>query len=440
MRQHLLLIFTLLFLAYCPALLAAPPEAPLATADGATDIKPPLPENRYVISFLIFGQGDDLFSRFGHIAIVVEDQKKGHTRVYNYGTFSFNDKKLMFKYARGYLRYWLGIVSYENTIRTYKYWDRQIDKYILNLTPAEAQNIADMLRVNALPKNRYYFYRHYYDNCCTRLRDIIDRLTGGAFKAEKSAQFTPGHTFRYWTRDCLVNMPVMGFLIDYVLGREIDHPISRWEEYFLPARFEEDLPSITMPDGRKLIKEHLILNNRQGPEPREQTPTWELIVVISLILIIFFTIILPPVLGPKKGLKRLFSLGLAFWGLLCGLGGLILIIFLFTAHTDTHWNENIVVTPITHFLLIWSAVSLWRKKANSEKRFAILSNYLFIHSAVLLIIMLLKIGPFIQQNWGLIFTMLLSNMWLALVAIPRLKLTDKNIIGRLLCKKNGSKE
>ncbi len=406
-------------------------------ADSTTDSPNALhnERGRYNIHLVIMGNGDDLFARFGHIAIVVEDTLKDRATVYNYGTFEFDDRKLMFKYARGYLRFWLGTVSYKRTVRLYSLIDRQLERYTLNLTPKEAEDVANFLMENAKPQNRTYDYRHYLDNCCTRIRNIIDELTGGDLKASTSQNLS-SHTYRYWTRKALTNMPVMGFLIDYVLGQEIDRPITRWEEYFLPMVLQEDLPTIKLPDGRDLVKEHQTVYARRGIDPSSHPPTWELITTIVLFVLIFLTLILPVILGPRKWAKRLFATGLTLWGGLIGLGGLILILFLFTAHLDTHWNENVIVTPVSHFILIWGAFTLLRGRQNIANRFNKISLYLYIHSAILLIMMLLKVGPLIQQNWGLLFTILLSNIWLAVVAIPRLQLGNRDLRS-FLCKKNG---
>lgn len=413
MFKRMLLISLLL-------LLTITPTAVGATADDDTT------PGRYQISIIVMGPGDDLFARFGHIGIMVEDRAapKGSRQealVYNYGTFSFDEPGLWLKYTQGYLNYWLSASRYSWTIAGYRNLDRQLERYTLNFTAAEAASVAEFLQDNIKPQNRYFFYRHYLDNCCTRIRDIINKITNGRFKEQTNKDAT-GHTYRYWTRYSLKNRPIMNFLIDYVLGSVIDHPITRWEEYFLPQNFAEDLGQITLPDGRSLVKEHQVLHQRQEEPPSAHWPIWEGIVFWLLIALLITTMIIPVIAGPKNWSKRLYGLGLFLWGLLPGIGGLLLILFLFTQHLDTHWNSNIVITPVSHLFLIWVAWGALRLKDNLPQRVTWARNYLLGASLVDIIVLALKFGPFIQNNYAIIITMLVINLWLALVMPKRLQL------------------
>jgi len=84
----------------------------------------PQKDNRYSISLLTMDPGEELFARFGHNILVVEDKEKRTKKTYNFGTFNFADPALRAKYVRGDLEYWLEVIPYKRIIYMYKLFDR----------------------------------------------------------------------------------------------------------------------------------------------------------------------------------------------------------------------------------------------------------------------------------------------------------------------------
>ncbi|MBW2276615.1 MAG: DUF4105 domain-containing protein, partial [Deltaproteobacteria bacterium] len=76
------------------------------------------------VHVLTMGQGEELFTRFGHIALMVDYPGGRRDRVYNFGTFAFDDPDLRIKYARGFLTYWLDVDSFPSVVLRYKMMDR----------------------------------------------------------------------------------------------------------------------------------------------------------------------------------------------------------------------------------------------------------------------------------------------------------------------------
>ncbi|MDD5307771.1 MAG: DUF4105 domain-containing protein [Deltaproteobacteria bacterium] len=402
MRRHLALAVL--------ALLAALPARSWAE-DGAD-------EGRYRISVLTLEPGEELFARFGHIAFVVEDRETGVNKVYNFGTFDFDDAGLRLKYARGFLEYWLSVTSYGSTVRHYGSLGREMVKRELNLTPAQAEEVARRLEENALPENRVYMYRHYLDNCCTRIRDLVDDVTGGAVRSGRDKEPT-GRTFRTWTRRALRGFPVMGPLILFSLGTPIDRPITRWEEEFLPEVLSEDLDATVVgKDRAPLVAKRKIVARHEGPLVGTSPPGWELAVSIGILSLIALGFGAAIVLGPRRVAARLAGVGLFAWGFLGGFGGLVLVLFMCTSHFDTHWNENLLVAPILHFWLLGPALKLLFKARLRERTGAILKWYLAASLGLVLVDLVLKIGPFSQGNYEFLALAAASNA-LALAALAR---------------------
>ena len=140
------------------------------------------------ISLLTCTPGEELYSTFGHSAIRVVDLRNNTDLIFNYGTFDFNDPDFYKKFVQGKLLYFVSVDSIQNFLWEYEYFKRGVMEQVLNLTCAEKQNMIAALFENAKEENKYYRYDFNYDNCTTRLRDILEKATG---KPLKSANILP---------------------------------------------------------------------------------------------------------------------------------------------------------------------------------------------------------------------------------------------------------
>ncbi|MBN2717038.1 MAG: DUF4105 domain-containing protein [Deltaproteobacteria bacterium] len=359
----------------------------------------------YRIHVVTVGQGEELFTRFGHIALMVEDMGRGERLVYNFGTFDFEDPKLRFRYARGFLNYWLSVADFDRFFYFYAQSNRDMWLQTLNLSDEEAAKMAHSLAKNALPENRYYLYRHFLDNCCTRVRDAIDEATDGAI-SKQFKSMPVERDFRYWTAQCLEGLPLYRSVILYSLGPAIDQPLTRWDEEFLPEVLLEDLDKVAVGKNRvPLVARRQQLLRREGPPIGSEVPAIDIIVMAILcgfILIGFAVPLAVPRLGKEGALsRRLLGVGLVFWGLLAGLGSLMLVLYwTVTTHFDTHYNENLLVNPLFHLWLIGPGVALIAKARLRPLTQKVIYWYLIGALGLIALDVLLKIGPFIQGNFG----------------------------------------
>ncbi len=380
---------------------------------------PALPEGRYCIYLLTMDPGEELFARFGHIALVVEDRSAGTKKAYNFGTFNFNDPLLRAKYVKGDLEYWLSVVRYKTIVHFYKANNRHVLERRLNLTAAEAEFIAKELKLNARPENRSYAYRHYLDNCCTRIRDLINKATGEALRQGRDTDLR-NQTFRDWTRPALKGMPIMRTLILFVLGPAVDRPITRWQEYFLPSVLSADLDDIHLgPERRPLVAKRSTLSTHQGPPVGSKINSTEKIIISVLSMSLLLSFGLPVILATRPSSARLAGLSLIIWGLLAGLGGLVLIIiWVITSHYDGHNNENLFIMPVLHLWLLVPGFKLLFTAKIKDRTACWTKGYLLIAILTLIIYLLLKIGPFVQDNYGFIAFAAVCNIS-ALAALHR---------------------
>ena len=188
------------------------------------------PDSR--ISLITVLPGDPMYTFAGHSAVRVYDPRQGLDRLYNYGTFNFNDPLFVPKFLYGYLRYFLSVAHYPRALEVYENEERPVIEQRLNLTRRQRTELYQFLRVNALPNNRYYQYDFFFDNCSTRIRDAVQRTLGNSvtFGGEPN----PDASFRQMLDPYVVNRPVLDVGFDLALGLPADESPTPSEAMFLP--------------------------------------------------------------------------------------------------------------------------------------------------------------------------------------------------------------
>ncbi|MBA2663648.1 MAG: DUF4105 domain-containing protein [Bradymonadaceae bacterium] len=305
------------------------------------------------ISLVTFEPGDDVPSWFGHTALVVEDARHNTSRLYNYGMFSF-DKAMLIKFVMGRLWFWVGDAHVRRTYEHYKRFDRAVRIQELNISPEKRVEVAKFLATNVLPDNREYLYHHYDDNCATRIRDVIDLAVDGQFKqagTEPARMTLRGHTRRHSGRSAFVDA-----LLIFWMNNEIDQPVTRWEEMFLPGELEDAIDNFEYTDASGkltplVVNRSAYYTSERAPVPDHPPLHWPYAIALGLLTAaIAVALARWRARNPKARTPRiLFGLQNAFLGLLLGLPGLALAgMSLFTEHTVTYWNQNIfLANPLT---------------------------------------------------------------------------------------------
>jgi hypothetical protein len=198
------------------------------------------------ISLLTASPGEDLYSTFGHSALRVTDSVSNTDIVYNYGTFNFDEPGFYIKFTRGKLLYYLSRDYFESFIVSYKEENRSITEQVLNLSCKEKQHINNKLQDNLLPQNLYYQYDFLFDNCTTRLRDLIEKATDSSLHInevlKKPTRFRDllheylDRNDKQWSK--------LG--IDLLLGSKTDAIMKPREIMFLPDYLMKSLDNATL--------------------------------------------------------------------------------------------------------------------------------------------------------------------------------------------------
>jgi hypothetical protein len=199
---------------------------------------------RIRIGLLTCSPGTELYSTFGHSALRITDSANGTDIVYNYGVFDFYDPQFYTKFVRGKLLYFLDRENFGDFLRSYEYEDRTVSEQVLQIDCARKAEIRRFLDENLRPENRSYKYDFLFDNCTTRLRDLILGHAGPA-AATGSILQSQDRTFRdhihhYLDRNRM-HWSKLG--IDILLGSPLDRPMTNHQAMFLPDYLETGIDS-----------------------------------------------------------------------------------------------------------------------------------------------------------------------------------------------------
>lgn len=381
------------------------------------------PGSELTISVITFGPGDVLFERFGHNALWVHDARNGADIAYNWGLYDFEQPAFIRRFLTGDTKYSMGGVDAKLMLDAYHRLGRTITVQRIALTPQQALAVRDFVRWNSLEENKYYRYDYFRDNCSTRLRDVLDRVLGGALQRQSTA-LTPlsyrSETLRLMNED----RPLQAGM-DIALGRPADAPLSRWQSYFIPMRLRDGLRTMRVagPDGVAVplvSEEHVIAPPVGAPpivEEAELPPLVGRYLVVGIVLAALVVGMRIMMLSRRGAAWGLALLG-AGWSLLIGIIGVIILLAWFaTRHVFWSWNENLLLlVPLALGLVGLMPASLL------SDRFVRAARMLASIIAFLgLLALMLALIPGGQQSGAIVALILPVNLAIAwALALPRL--------------------
>lgn len=297
------------------------------------------------ISLMTVAPGDEVYSIFGHSALRVYDPLNRIDRCYNYGTFDFDQPNFLLKFCRGKLLYSLDVESY----RGFEYGNlqdrRAMREQTLNLDQDQRQRIFNLLQTNALPENREYKYDFFYDNCATRIRDIVKETFFHQITFD-SSRLQKGATMRQLLRPYLKTSPWTQFGIDLVLGYAADRKALAEDFMFLPDYVHDEFAATHLDNNLPLVRSEKKIPEASFPpnsfEPGFfDRPLWVMCFVALLGLL--------SMANPRT--EHIFDT--IFWFVL-GVAGLIIALLWFaTDHSATKTNLNLFWALPTHLLYFW---------------------------------------------------------------------------------------
>ncbi len=308
----------------------------------------------YRISLLTCDPGDQIYSSFGHSGIRVIDLASGRDLVYNYGTFDFGAPNFVLNFAGGRLDYYLSVSTFDRFIAEYDYYSRSVREQVLDLNETQIQDLILFLETNYLPENRDYRYDFFFDNCATRIRDVMDTVLEDQLVWQDEPRESVDKSFRTLIDEMVLFMPWSDLGIDLALGSRLDRDATPLEEQFLPKYMEEAFArAVIEGDGptRPLVSESRTILDF----PTEES-SFGLInpYLIFWVLAIVFTLI--TFIGFKR--KKLFiGFDVALFGIVGLLGLVMTLLWVGSEIQSTKWNWNLLWAFPGHLILIKGLLS-----------------------------------------------------------------------------------
>jgi len=185
------------------------------------------------ISVVTIGPGSELADRFGHSAFRVNDPQQEIDWAYNYGTYDFNTPHFYLKFVQGQLLYSLSVNYFEAFLNHYKQQNRSVNEQVLALTNTQKNELFAYLQWNAQPANKAYRYDFFFDNCATRIRDVLVHQLGEELVYVEDYVVAP-KTFRMLIQEQVPYNTWGSLGMDVAIGAVVDRPASAWDHQFLP--------------------------------------------------------------------------------------------------------------------------------------------------------------------------------------------------------------
>ena len=279
---------------------------------------------------------------------IVDAESKINT-VYNWGVFDFNTTNFAWKFAKGRLDYFLGVETIQDFLQFYMDEKRYVLSQKLNINEEETARLIALVNENLKPENLKYRYDFFYDDCSTRIRDIIEKSVG------KNLLYPPAEkgnipSFRDMVAKYQNPFPWYKFGVDLIMGSHSDIDASFRDRMFLPLDMKDGLSETVISRDGKMIP--LLQNPAVILDfPAPVVPQRFLISPVSVFTIFLILIIIASGMIKTRKMNR--WLDLAVYPVFSILAVLMVFFNFFTDHQQMKMNLNVIwLNPVIIICLI----------------------------------------------------------------------------------------
>jgi hypothetical protein len=311
--------------------------------------------NDTIVYLITCNPGTETYSIYGHSALRIVNKTDNTDLVYNWGVFDFSTPNFAWKFARGRLEYMLEQETMNNFLRTYLYEERTVFSQRINLLPDETRMLILLINENLKPENVKYLYDFFYDDCSTRIRDILEKASGDKLLyPPEGPQKAP--TFRELTGKYEAPYPWLKFGIDLIMGSPGDKRATFRDMMFLPLEMQRCLSETVINRNGKMVP---LLQNSEvildfGPPPQYSKVIHSPENIFSLILILLLIMIILP-FSRKRSI--IIAADIVVFSLFSILALLMIFFNFFTDHQQMKWNLNIVWLNPFIFMALFSLIT-----------------------------------------------------------------------------------
>ncbi len=299
------------------------------------------------INVLTVGPGTSLNDSFGHSGFRIKDETNQLDLVFNYGVYDFDTPNFYLKFAQGKLNYLIGVNYFDDFFTSYMSQNRTIQEQVLNISLEQKQQLFDYLLNNYKPANRAYLYDFFYDNCATRIRDVLEDVMDNNVTFHSPDEFQ-AKSFRQLIQENL-NKNSWGSLgIDIALGSVIDKKATAYEYMYLPKFIYVFFGKATINNSdTPLVKQSRVLYTKKESQKAGNFFMSPLMIfgIISLLIILI-------TYSDYKKNTRTVWLDVVIFSI-TGITGIFLLLLWFaTDHSATAYNYNMLWAFPLNIILI----------------------------------------------------------------------------------------
>ena len=195
------------------------------------------------VHLLTIGPADHPFVGLGESVIWIQDERAGSGVVYDFGPVKPDSTWSLLTWLSGRCSNRLSRVSIREALQAYRSANRNVETQDLELPPAARVALRGELELSALPANRDYQYDPFLNSGSTRVRDAIDRASGGRLRA--ASQGMPGGpTLREQALRLTHSLSPAHLIVYLGQGASSDRPLDHWGRMFLPDEVAKTLRRI----------------------------------------------------------------------------------------------------------------------------------------------------------------------------------------------------
>jgi len=386
------------------------------------------------VKIALIGPGNRIYSWWGYVTLIINDKKTGQSISYDFGIFSFEDKNLIKNFIFGKPLFNCGASPSEDNINNYINLNRDVTLFTLDLPPEKKMEIQKIAKNSILPENKQFYYHFFKDNCSTRIRGIIDTVSGGQLKDhyfDKEFRFTLRQQIRLHTWF----LPVADWSLCFLAGKNTDKPNTYWNAMFLPSELAKNIDNFVFTDkngvSKKMVSNIETIYQSKGRKPvldvpNKQWPQGLITGAIIALIIVFIYFIQAKY--PAAG-RKVLGATYCLCGFILGTAGLILFFMrFFTSHDFTFNNDNLLfINP-----LLLASIPLGIKYAAAETY----DKRIFIELALRLLWLLAVLGIIVSMIINLFPAHYQDNLPFQLLVLPialALSLEPKGLKKMLHC-------
>lgn len=354
----------------------------------------------YKFYLLTLGPSHPLYTQGGHSLLRVHYGTSDV--IYNWGIFDFNDDFVL-NFFQGKVKYMMKTEPTSHLLNVTKsFLPRTIVQNEIHLTPSQRDKLLAKLTWWSNPKNRFYDYHMWKNNCSTQIRDILDDILDHEIM-KSTVKIPTTESYRYTWNYYFRNWAFTTAITDLILNNKGDEIPNLWQKNYMPDYLRETLLSIENRDEfgakQRLLGPDVIIHTFNDIHHHSLTASGYF--YFWLFTLFFFILPLLSTIYSQNWnvCKKVYSVGVVFWGLFSFILSIVVFGAYFISNRDYFYFSNAAwfFWPVDIALLIWAGSEFLGKKL-AKQFVAFIRLIIYVHIVAALVFLMGNFFPLFEQN------------------------------------------